>query len=50
LWLSPRQVLIIPITNKFEDYAKELNNTLKNLDIRSNVDFSSDSFSKKIRN
>lgn len=50
LWMSPRQVAIIPVAEKFEEYAKELNNTLKDLDIRSDIDTSSDSFSKKIRN
>lgn len=50
LWMSPRQVAIIPVADKFDDYAMQLNNTLKDLDIRSDIDFSSDSFSKKIRN
>ena len=50
LWMSPRQVAIVPVAEKFEDYAKKLHNTFKELDIRSDVDASSDSFSKKIRN
>lgn len=50
LWMSPRQVLIVPVAEKFDEYAKKINETLKDLDIRSNVDFSADSFSKKIRN
>lgn len=50
LWMSPRQVMIVPVAEKFEEYARNLNNTLKNLDIRSDIDFSADSFSKKIRN
>ena len=50
LWMSPRQVMIIPVAEKFDDYAKELNQQLKNLDIRSDIDLSSDSFNKKIRN
>lgn len=50
LWMSPRQVAIIPVAEKFEDYAKKLHHTFKELDIRSDVDASSDSFSKKIRN
>ena len=50
LWMSPRQVMIIPVADKFEDYSYELNNLLKDLDIRSSVDNSSDSFNKKIRN
>lgn len=50
LWMSPRQVMIVPVAEKFDEYAKKINETLKDLDIRSNVDFSADSFSKKIRN
>lgn len=50
LWMSPRQVMIVPVAEKFEEYSKELNNSLKELDIRSDIDTSSDSFSKKIRN
>lgn len=50
LWMSPRQVIIVPVADKFDDYAKKLNNTLNDLDIRSKIDFSADSFSKKIRN
>lgn len=50
LWMSPRQVNIVPVAENFEEYARNLNNTLKELDIRSDIDFSSDSFNKKIRN
>lgn len=50
LWMSPRQVAIIPVADKFEDYAYELKNMLQSHDIRNVVDVSSDSFNKKIRN
>ncbi len=50
LWMSPRQVNIVPVAENFEDYAKSLNMRLKELDIRSDIDLSSDSFNKKIRN
>lgn len=50
LWMSPRQVMIVPVAENFETYAKELNNKLKELDMRSDIDISSDSFNKKIRN
>lgn len=49
-WLSPRQVIIVPVADKFDDYAKELNQKLKSLDIRSTVDYSTDSLNKKVRN
>jgi len=50
LWLSPRQVIIVPVSDKFDFYAKTLNKELKKYKIRSEIDFSSDSFNKKIRN
>jgi threonyl-tRNA synthetase len=25
LWMSPRQTIIIPVAEKFHDYAKEIN-------------------------
>lgn len=50
LWMSPRQVMIVPVAENFEAYAKELNHKLKELDMRSDIDVSSDSFNKKIRN
>ncbi|MDD4151351.1 MAG: threonine--tRNA ligase [Candidatus Gracilibacteria bacterium] len=49
-WLSPRQVIIVPVADKFDDYAKELNQKLKALDIRASVDYSTDSLNKKVRN
>lgn len=49
-WLSPRQVIIVPVADKFDDYAKDLNKKLKSLDIRSSVDYSTDSLNKKVRN
>ena len=50
LWLAPRQAIIIPVADKFDDYAKKLNEKLLENEIRSEIDFSSDSFAKKIRN
>ena len=50
LWLAPRQVIIVPVSDKFDFYTKTLNKELKKYKIRSEIDFSSDSFNKKIRN
>jgi threonyl-tRNA synthetase len=50
LWLSPRQVIIIPVSEKFENYAKKVEDDLKYSLIRVSTDYSEDSFSKKIRN
>ena len=50
LWLAPKQVIIIPVSDKFDDYAKKVNQELLDNEIRTEIDFSSDSFAKKIRN
>ena len=50
LWLAPIQVQIVPVAEKFNDYAFQLKSQLNQLDIRAKVDDGSDSFSKKIRN
>ncbi len=50
LWLAPRQAIVVPVSEKFEEYAKELNELLKQNDIRSEIDNSWDTFNKKIRN
>ena len=50
LWLAPRQVIIVPVSDKFDDYAKKVNECLRKNEVRSEVDLSSDSLSKKIRN
>lgn len=49
-WLSPRQVIVIPVSEKFNNYAKEVEDDLKYSLIRVSADYSEDSFSKKIRN
>lgn len=50
LWFSPRQVIIIPVAEKFDDYSKKINSLLFENKIRTEIDFSSDSLNKKIRN
>ena len=50
LWLAPVQMQIVPVAEKFNDYAFELKKRFSQLDLRASVDDSSDSFSKKIRN
>ena len=50
LWLAPTQVQVVPVAEKFNDYAFQLKSQLNQLDIRAKVDDGSDSFSKKIRN
>ena len=49
-WLAPVQVRIIPVASAFFEYAEKLEKELKSRFIRSQVDLSTDSFGKKIRN
>ncbi|MBS4066284.1 MAG: threonine--tRNA ligase [Chitinophagaceae bacterium] len=49
LWLAPVQVKILPISDKFMDYAKTLLNDLKKADIRAEIDDRNEKIGKKIR-
>ena len=49
LWLSPEQVAILPVSDKYNEAAKELLSFLNNSDIRGFVDERSERVSKKIR-
>ena len=49
LWLTPEQAVILPISEKFNDYAKKVSNILNNYDIRSLVDERNEKIGKKIR-
>lgn len=49
LWLSPVQVKVLPISDKFLDYAKTVSDKLKKSDIRSEVDERHEKIGKKIR-
>lgn len=48
-WLAPVQVKILPISDKFLDYAKSVRNKLKKADIRAEIDDRSEKIGKKIR-
>ena len=49
LWLAPVQVKILPISDKFMDYAKNVLNKLKIADIRVEIDERTEKIGKKIR-
>ena len=49
LWLTPDQVVILPISEKFQDYAEKVSDFLKNYDIRTLIDERSEKIGKKIR-
>jgi len=48
-WLAPVQVKVLPISDKFLDYAKTVQKKLKKADIRAEVDDRSEKIGKKIR-
>lgn len=49
LWLSPDQVVVLPISEKFNDYSKNVLNFLNNSDIRTLIDDRNEKIGKKIR-
>lgn len=49
LWLAPLQVKILPITDRACDYAKDIEKTLKDMNIRCEVDARNEKIGYKIR-
>jgi threonyl-tRNA synthetase len=49
MWLTPEQVVVIPISEKFNDYAKIVADYLNNCDIRALVDDRNEKIGRKIR-
>jgi len=49
LWLTPEQARILPISDRFNEYAEKLSKVLENGDIRALVDARSEKVGKKIR-
>lgn len=49
VWLSPLQVRILPISDKFQDYCKTVFQQLKKADIRVEIDDRNEKIGKKIR-
>ena len=49
LWLSPDQIAILPISEKYEDYANEVFFALQEHDIRGFVDLRDEKIGRKIR-
>ena len=48
LWLAPEQARILPISEKTNDYAKTVENKLKNANLRCGCDFSDEKVAAKI--
>ena len=49
LWLTPEQCVILPISEKYNDYAKKVCELLNNSDIRASIDDRNETIGKKIR-
>ena len=49
LWLTPEQVIILSVSEKYEKYAEKVSNQLKNNEIRALIDNRNETIGKKIR-
>ena len=49
LWLTPDQVVILPISEKYNEYAQKVSNQLNNSDIRAGIDDRNEKIGRKIR-
>ena len=49
LWLTPDQAVVLPISEKFNDYAKEVADKLAQFDVRAIVDDRNEKIGRKIR-
>ncbi len=50
LWMSPTQVMVIPISDKFNEYSNKILKILKSHSIRSKIDIRNEKMGAKIRN
>jgi threonyl-tRNA synthetase len=49
LWLTPNQVMVLPVSEKHEKYAEKVLNSLENHEIRGLIDARNETIGKKIR-
>jgi threonyl-tRNA synthetase len=49
LWLAPKQIAILPISDKFLDYAENISKQLADLNFRTQLDSRAEKIGKKIR-
>ena len=49
LWLAPKQVTILPVSDKYNDYAKSITKELKSSGVRASLDSRSEKIGSKIR-
>lgn len=50
LWISPRQMVVVPVAEVFNDYGREVLTILRKAGLRAELDASTDSLGKKVRN
>ena len=50
LWLAPEQFIVLPVSEKYEEYAQNVLNSLNNSDIRGLIDLRDEKVGRKIRN
>ncbi|MBR4133580.1 MAG: threonine--tRNA ligase [Bacteroidales bacterium] len=49
LWLAPDQVKVLPVSEKYSEYAEKVCDLLKNSDIRASIDDRNETLGKRIR-
>ncbi|CAB4252229.1 similar to Saccharomyces cerevisiae YIL078W THS1 Threonyl-tRNA synthetase, essential cytoplasmic protein [Maudiozyma barnettii] len=49
-WLSPRQVLVVPVGVKYQDYAQEVRDKFHSAGFYADVDLTGNTLQKKVRN
>jgi threonyl-tRNA synthetase len=49
LWLAPKQVTILPVSDKYNDYAESITKELKSSGVRASLDSRSEKIGSKIR-
>lgn len=49
IWLTPEQAVVLPISEKYNDYAQKVLNELNNSDIRAVIDDRNEKIGRKIR-
>ncbi len=49
LWLAPQQAVVLPISEKYNDYAEKVSEFLNNSDIRTELDERNEKIGRKIR-
>lgn len=49
LWLTPEQFIVLPVSEKYEEYAKKLLDSLNNTEIRGLIDLRDEKVGRKIR-